>query len=400
MNRMEIIGRTIFILLLLQLPPVSTEAQYTYNIVDTGQETFYNDLKQIRAPNKGNKYYGQDAHYSGNTPKYTDNGNGTITDLITGLMWQKDMGPKMTKSQARKKLDTLTLGGYTDWRIPTIKELYSLIKFNGRTGQGTLNSLPYIDTLYFIQPYGDIQNGERHIDAQTWSSTEYTGRIMGTKRGNFGVNFIDGRIKSYPLINPRTGGNKQMYFRMVRGNPEYGTNKFVNNGDGTITDQATGLMWQAIDNGKTYNWQEALEYAENFDLAGYDDWRLPNAKELQSIVDYNRSPLQSNSPAIDPLFRCSEIIDPAGQKGHYGYYWTGTTHLDGPSLGKYAVYIAFGRAQGFMRGRLMDVHGAGAQRGDPKSGKRSSYPQYFGPQGDVRYVYNFVRCVRDVGPFE
>ncbi|MCB4204613.1 hypothetical protein LF845_06530 [Deferribacterales bacterium Es71-Z0220] len=48
-----------------------------------------------------------------------------------------------------------------------------------------------------------------------------------------------------------------------------------------------------------------------------------------------------------------------------------------------------------MRNRIMDVHGAGSQRSDPKSGRVSDYPQYFGPQGDLRYVFNYVRCVRD-----
>ncbi|UOD33949.1 hypothetical protein DSN97_07170 [Deferribacteraceae bacterium V6Fe1] len=48
-----------------------------------------------------------------------------------------------------------------------------------------------------------------------------------------------------------------------------------------------------------------------------------------------------------------------------------------------------------MRNRIMDVHGAGSQRSDPKSGRASDYPQYFGPQGDLRYVFNYVRCVRD-----
>ncbi len=44
---------------------------------------------------------------------------------------------------------------------------------------------------------------------------------------------------------------------------------------------------------------------------------------------------------------------------------------------------------------LYDVHGAGAQRSDPKSGDYDDYPQYYGPQGDILYVYNYARCVRD-----
>ena len=126
------------------------------------------------------------------------------------------------------------------------------------------------------------------------------------------------------------------------------------------------------------------------EYSGYE--RLP--KELQSIVDYTRCPDVTNSPAIDPLFSCTEITDPDGNPGNYGYYWTSTTHNDGLQLGKFAIYIAFGEAQGEMNGQLLDVHGAGAQRGDPKSGDANDYPQYFGPQGDVRYVYNYVRCVR------
>ena len=85
-------------------------------------------------------------------------------------------------------------------------------------------------------------------------------------------------------------------------------NFFENNGDGTVTDHANGLMWSQADEGKGLLWADALAYAENSDLAGYDDWRLPNVKELQSIVDYTHSPSASDAanlgPAIDTdLFR-------------------------------------------------------------------------------------------------
>ena len=66
-----------------------------------------------------------------------------------------------------------------------------------------------------------------------------------------------------------------------------------------------------------------------------------------------------------------------------------------------AVYIAFGEALGWMKFRtgnnstLMDVHGAGAQRSDPKTGNASDYPQGHGPQGDVIRITNYVRCVRN-----
>jgi hypothetical protein len=74
----------------------------------------------------------------------------------------------------------------------------------------------------------------------------------------FGVNFVDGRIKGYPKYQPGTTQANKMYFRMVRGNTEYGINNFVDNGNGTISGLATGLMWQKTDDGVAKNWEQAL----------------------------------------------------------------------------------------------------------------------------------------------
>ena len=366
----------------------------SYPIVDTDVSEHYSDIAKIAAPSEGEPYYGQDACYAGNLPSYTDNGDGTISDHVTGLMWEKDMGEKITFDEARPRAEASSLGEHNDWRVPTIKELYSLILFTGQVKGATALSF-FIDTAFFIQPLGDISIGEREIDAQTWSSTEYVGLTMGGDATVFGVNFIDGRIKGYPKYRKATGAANTMYFRMVRGNTDYGNNNFVDNEDGTITDLASGLMWQTADDGNARDWEESLAYAEGLELAGKGDWRLPNAKELQSIVDYSRSPQTSTSPAIDPLFGTTEIKDPDGNPGQYPFFWTSTTHLDGANPYASAAYIAFGDGMGEMNGTLMDVHGAGCQRSDPKSGNMDDYPQFWGPQGDVRYVYNYVRCVRD-----
>lgn len=374
-----------------------TSTSYSYPIVDTNVQNYYSDTKVISKPSEGEAFYGQDATYIGNMPSYTNNNNKTITDNVTGLMWQQNMGEKMTYKEALEKASQSTLGGFTDWRIPTIKELYSLILFSGQV-KGEKAITMFIDTQYFNQPLGDNSKAEREIDAQTWSSTAYVGRTMNKDETIFGVNFVDGRIKGYPKYNPRTKIENKMYFRMVRGNTQYGQNNFVDNDNGTISDLATGLMWQKADDGKGRDWQEALSYAENLNLAAYSDWRLPNAKELQSIVDYTRSPQTTQSPAINPVFETTEIKNTKGELGQYPYYWTSTTHLDGMNPYAGAVYIAFGEAQGKMQGNIMDVHGAGAQRSDPKSGIKESLPEYFGPQGDLRYVYNYVRCVRDIKP--
>ena len=377
-------------------PAQHKETTVSYPIVDTDVSTFYTDIAVSPTLNEGDAFYGQDANYAGNQPSYTDNGDGTITDNVTGLMWEQDMGDKLTFEEAFTKAEASNVGGYNDWRVPTIKELYSLILFTGQVnGEKAIDY--FIDTDYFNQPIGDVSIGDREIDAQPWSSTEYVGRTMNNDETVFGVNFIDGRIKGYPKVKKSTGNANTMYFRMVRNNTAYGKNDFVDNGDGTVSDLATGLMWQQADDGTSRDWEESLAYAENLELANHSDWRLPNAKELQSIVDYTRSPQTTNSPAIDPIFETTEINDPDGNPGQYPFFWTSTTHLDGVNPYASAAYVAFGEGQGKMNDVLMDVHGAGCQRSDPKSGNKADYPQFFGPQGDVR-LYNYVRCVRTIEP--
>ena len=261
-------------------------------------------------------------------------------------------------------------------------------------------STPYIDTTFFDFVYGDESAGDRIIDAQYWSATEYVGTTMNGDATVFGVNFADGHIKGYPR-DTGPDGTQTHFVRFVRGNSNYGVNDFVDNGNQTISDSATGLMWQKADSGIGLNWQAALAYAEALELGGHDDWRLPNAKELQSIVDYTRSPdaisPAPQGPAIDPIFSITNIG--TTQEPDYGYFWTGTTHLDGPN--NWGVYICFGEAWGFIEQPpnsgnyvLLNVHGAGAQRSDPKAGDPANWPNGNGPQGDVVRIENFVRCVR------
>jgi arylsulfatase A-like enzyme len=374
-------------------PTVAEIPTNGYPIVDTGQLDYYDDVGgyTIAMPAPGDAFAGQDAHYTGRHPSYQDNGDGTATDIHTGLMWQQtpDLTNKITFADAFTEAAGLTLGGETDWRVPSLKELYSLIDFSGTTGQSESNAVPYIDTNTFDFVYGDT-NTERYIDAQYWSATEYVHYTMDEKETVFGVNFADGRIKGYPKYKPGSGESvgSTMFVRYVRGNTDYGINAFIDNGDGTVTDHATGLMWQKGDSGTTNNWEQALAYAEGLVLVGYRDWRLPNAKELQSIVDYTRSPMTTGSAAID-----TNVFDVTETES---FYWTSTTHLDGApqKLGNYAVYLSFGRALGWINSTLIDVHGAGAQRSDPKSGTPVLEDPGHGPQGDILRIYNYVRCVR------
>jgi hypothetical protein len=369
-----------------------------YTIVDTGQTYCYDDQSGISCPGAGAAYSGQDAQYAGNQPAFADNGDGTVNDLNTGLMWQQDPGEKMTYTEAVAGAASFLLAGYDDWRLPTIKELYSLIDFSGQDPSGcqTESACPglqaFIDTEIFVFRYGDTSTGERVIDSQFISSTEY---VSTTVEGLtvFGVNFADGRIKGYGT-GPMPGGSqdKGFFVLYVRGNPEYGINDLVNNGDGTISDEATGLRWMQDDSGSGMLWEEALNYCESLDTTGISNWRLPNAKELQSIVDYSRSPDTTNTAAIDALFNSTIITNETGAVD-YGFYWSSTTHANYQAGGRAAAYVAFGRSLGYMRNSWVDVHGAGSQRSDPKIGNADDFPTGHGPQGDAIRIENQVRCV-------
>ncbi|MGE4564641.1 MAG: DUF1566 domain-containing protein [Victivallaceae bacterium] len=343
--------------------------------------------------------YEINADGSGKTPPslWRDNGDNTVSDSATGLMWVKERGPRVTWADGCRSAAACRAGGYSDWRMPTIKELYSLILFsgaNGRDFRSTAGFEPFIDSNVFDFAYGSGEGDERVIDAQDWSATRDTGAPRRMAR-IYGVNFTDGRLKAYPLNTPRTDSPKKLFVRYVRGNPAYGKNEFHDNNNGTVTDRATGLVWCRSDSGKGLDYPHALEWIADLNrrkYLGHNDWRLPTVKELQSLVDYSRSPAVTSSPAIDPVFSCTRISNEAGESD-YPCYWSSTMLKSGPGREE-PCYVAFGRAMGLMHGEWTDVHGAGAQRSDPGTGDPRQYSRGRGPQGDAVRIYNFVRPVR------
>ncbi|RME59932.1 MAG: DUF1566 domain-containing protein, partial [Caldilineae bacterium] len=255
------------------------EGAVSYPLTETGQTSCYGtDGAEIDCPAEGEALFGQDAQFTGNAMSYTDNGDGTVTDNVTGLTWQQTpTGEHLNWEQATAYCESLELAGYDDWRVPSAKELFSLSDFS----QGW----PYINTDYF-----DLSDATVSKDEQYWTSNDYAGvTAEGRDSAVFGVNFGTGHIKAYP---GDVTGPMAKRVRCVRGD-EYGVNDFVDNGDGAITDNATGLMWAQDDSGVGMDWEQALAWVlqmneENY--LGYSDWRLPNVKELQSIVDYTRAP--------------------------------------------------------------------------------------------------------------
>jgi hypothetical protein len=127
---------------------------------------------------------------------------------------------------------------------------------------------------------------------------------------------------------------------------------YTDNGDGTITDNNTGLMWEKKDDSRrihdqdnTYTWWDGVTPGSPMNgtmvtvflatlntppcFAGHCDWRIPNVKELQSIVDY-----ENFGPAVNAAFhnaqgcpRCTNVTLASCSCTYLGGYWSATTYF-------------------------------------------------------------------------
>lgn len=232
---------------------------------------------------------GQDGHYALNVPTYFIMA-GSVRDQVSGLTWERSPPTTgMNHADATAYCSGLSLDGFSDWRVPTILELVSLID-QGRTVPGfTPSAFPGIpqNTTY-------------------WTSTMRFG--SATQAYQVGSNYP---IAAYALVTEVSG----RLVRCVRGTGYSGSYTAAGT---TVTDGRTGLMWQSTVAPSTMIWQEALDYCETLSLDGHDDWRLPSQKELLSLVDPTEP-----SPTISPLFAAR----PAAT------FWTSTPLSSSPGTG-------------------------------------------------------------------
>ncbi len=110
--------------------------------------------------------------------------------------------------------------------------------------------------------------------------------------------------------------------------------RYTNNGNGTVTDSQTGLMWKQCSEGQSeptcsgmpslLRWAESQTVAADSEFADFDDWRLPTVEELESLVE-----TACQKPAINE----SQFANT-----YSGGYWTSSSH---PMDKDYYWYVDF-----------------------------------------------------------
>jgi len=248
---------------------------------DTQEVLTYQNIKEMI---EVHNFYVHKINDEGDFPNvFVDNGDGTLTDRVTGLMWEKKCSSKLYQYHGAEKhisgLNEKEFAGYTDWRIPTLEELCSLLE-RGKNENGLHISPPFVDkqTLYLNLDRPNIYNlefcGVYHaIDFREGviskvatktgggcpSETFYIKAVRtskGKKRNEYTKEAKEVKNGEFPKIKLRdtqealTQKNiKKMIdthnFYVHKFNDEGDfPNGFVDNGDGTLTDRVTGLMWE------------------------------------------------------------------------------------------------------------------------------------------------------------
>ena len=340
MKRKELMWIFVFVCFALSL---FTTGVWATLVPDTGVTKCYNATVEIPCPSPGQAFYGQDGNYTINTPSYTKlDGSGSVLpdsaaawsmvrDNVTGLIWEnktddgtihdKDNTYSWDDSQLIDTLNSVYFGGYSDWRLPTIKELASIVKYSIPSPGLT------VDAGYF----------QNTAASWYWSSTTDAGYAGYAWSVDFGNGFGDvGKKYDNYYVRAVRGGQSVSFdtVGILMDDVSTAAVSYKDNGDGTVTDTSTDLMWQQVSSSSNKTWERALAYCEGLSLGDYTDWRLPTIKELQSLVDYSRL-----SPAINTTYFSNTAAS---------QYWSSTTNVGndytvwwGPSGTNFAWYVYF-----------------------------------------------------------
>jgi hypothetical protein len=240
-------------------------------------------MKLIPCPRANGAFFGQDGNYRINVPTYTAT-TSTLHDSVTGLTWQLEP-EKQQKPQAEAVAycDGLSLADRDDWRLPTRLEYITMLDAGLPGGFAVPVQIPSGTT------------GE-HWTASAAGISKSGFFVVDDASGTFNVAVSDTKSEA----------------RCVRGPTLSGTLAI---GDDTVIDSMTGLEWQrtSLDD-RERTWKAALAYCESLIHSGKDDWRLPNIKELATIID--------ESATLAPVVDAATFGDSSASR-----YWSSSPAL-------------------------------------------------------------------------
>ncbi|MBP9742348.1 MAG: DUF1566 domain-containing protein, partial [Burkholderiales bacterium] len=216
-----------------------------------------------------------------------------ITDNLTGLMWSRvPLTNRIQWGRALSVANDLVRCGYDDWRIPNINELSSLMNYSQTRMNGWLNSQGFsgIQDEYWTSTIGDSTLNTAWDISMYYSMTILTGVSSDALYGALPVRGTStsiaktGQTSSSPYNPAPVGSDGNLQMGESWPNPRFVAGSGA--ASDCITDNLTGLMWKKNLTYNTYTWYNALDYANNLNLCGYNDWRIPNINEFRSIINY------------------------------------------------------------------------------------------------------------------
>ncbi|NQT58991.1 MAG: DUF1566 domain-containing protein [Bacteroidetes bacterium] len=260
--------------------------------------------------------------------RFVNNGDGTVTDLLTGLMWQ-GAPPYSTYSSNGYEwtyavdpyVNNCSLGGYTDWHLPNVNELMSMVHAGENGPAAWLNSIDGFSGIrsddYWTATLGYSDGFASPMGWVVDMSDGLLGRQNSSSYGSFAMIWVVRESSTGTVKLPKTG--KTANFKPKDdGSLELGVAwpypRFIIN-DGLVFDALTGLLWKQEPYNTAVTWEDAMIHAENLDYGGYSDWRLPNRNEMRSLVSYGAS---SNDMYLSGKF---DTTIPEGR-----FWWTSTTY--------------------------------------------------------------------------